>query len=150
VLTPAVPDDETLRRLADQIRRLVGMLPVAVDGGGLLPVTVSIGAVRAGGALRSVEGLIDCADRALAAAKRRGRDRVQLFGDLTVEGPSSPRSPSRCAWRRALALTAQRGARDLPRADSERISDSRGRPSPSSSGWDDAAMMRWPSRRTAP
>ncbi len=35
-------------------------------------MTVSIGAVRAGDALRSVEGLVDCADRALAAAKRRG------------------------------------------------------------------------------
>ena len=30
VLAPGVPDDDMLRRLADQIRRLVGTLPVAV------------------------------------------------------------------------------------------------------------------------
>ena len=29
VLAPGVPDDEMLRRLAEQIRRLVGALPVA-------------------------------------------------------------------------------------------------------------------------
>ena len=38
VLAPGVPDDATLRRLADQIRRLVGTLPVAI-GDALLPVT---------------------------------------------------------------------------------------------------------------
>ncbi|MDX6540898.1 MAG: hypothetical protein QOI71_2508 [Gaiellales bacterium] len=121
VLAPAVPDDETLRRLADQIRRLVGTLPIAVPDGGLLPLTVSVGAVRAGEALCSVEGLIDCADRALAAAKRRGRDRVQLFGDLTVEDlVAEEPEPVRLA--RALALSA--GVREeLPHADAERISD---------------------------
>ena len=62
VLAPGVPDDETLRTLAEQIRRLVGSLPVAIDDETLLPVTVSVGAVRAGDALRSVEGLVDCAN----------------------------------------------------------------------------------------
>jgi diguanylate cyclase (GGDEF)-like protein len=139
VLAPTVPDDETLRRLADQIRRLVGTLPVAVPGGGLLPVTVSIGAVRAGGALRSVEGLIDCADRALAAAKRRGRDRVQLFGDLTVEDlVAEEPEPIRLA--RALALSA--GVREeLPRADAERISDLAAAIA-EQLGLDDEGMMR--------
>jgi diguanylate cyclase (GGDEF)-like protein len=121
VLVPGVPDDETLRRLADQIRRLVGTLPVAVRDEPLLPVTVSIGAVRAGDALRSVEGLTDCADRALAAAKRRGRDRVQLFGDLTVEDlVAEEPEPIRLA--RALALSAS-VREELPHADAERISD---------------------------
>ena len=139
VLAPGVPDDETLRRLADQIRRLVGTLPVAVDGGALMPVTVSIGAVRAGDALRSVEGLIDCADRALAAAKRRGRDRVQLFGDLTVEDlVAEEPEPVRLA--RALALSAS-VREDLPRADSERISDLAAAIA-EQLGLDDAAMMR--------
>jgi diguanylate cyclase (GGDEF)-like protein len=139
VLTPALPDDETLRRLADQIRRLVGTLPVAVDGAGLLPVTVSIGAARAGGALRSVEGLIDCADRALAAAKRRGRDRVQLFGDLTVEDlVAEEPEPVRLA--RALALSAS-VREDLPRADSERISDLAAAIA-EQLGLDDAGVMR--------
>ena len=120
VLAPGVPDDATLRRLADQIRRLVGTLPVAI-GDALLPVTVSIGAARAGDALRSVEGLVDCADRALAAAKRRGRDRVQLFGDLTVEDlVAEEPEPIRLA--RALALSSSVRA-DLPRVDAERVSD---------------------------
>ena len=34
---------------------------MAIDEETLLPVTVSVGAVRAGEALRSVEGLVDCA-----------------------------------------------------------------------------------------
>jgi diguanylate cyclase (GGDEF)-like protein len=121
VLAPGVPDDDTLRRLADQIRRLVGTLPVAVRGEALLPVTVSIGAVRAGDALRSVEGLIDCADRALAAAKRRGRDRAQLFGDLTVEDLVAE-EPEPIRLGQALVLSASL-REDLPRADAERISD---------------------------
>ena len=104
---PGVPDDETLRTLAEQIRRLVGALPVAIDDETLLPVTVSVGAVRAGDALRSVEGLVDCAERALAAAKRRGRDRVQLFGDLTVEDLVAE-EPETIRLARALALRPAR------------------------------------------
>jgi len=121
VLAPGVPDDATLRRLAEQIRRLVGTLPIPIDGEALLPVTVSIGAVRAGDALRSVEGLIDCAGRALAAAKRRGRDRVQLFGDLTVEDRVAE-EPEPIRLARALVLSAS-ARTDLPRVDAERVSD---------------------------
>ena len=121
VLAPAVPDDEMLRRLAEQIRRLVGTLPVAIDDDVLLPVTVSIGAVRAGDALRSVEGLVDCAGRALAAAKRRGRDRVQLFGDLTVEDlVAEEPEPIRLARALTLSSSARAG---LPHVDAERVSD---------------------------
>ena len=121
VLAPAVPNDEMLRRLAEQIRRLVGALPVALDDDVLLPVTVSIGAVRAGDALRSVEGLVDCAGRALAAAKRRGRDRVQLFGDLTVEDlVAEEPEPIRLARALTLSSSARSG---LPQVDAERVSD---------------------------
>ncbi len=121
VLAPGVPDDETLRRLAEQIRRLVGTLPFALDDVALLPVTASIGAVRASEALRSVEGLIDCAGRALAAAKRHGRDRVQLFGDLTVEDlVAEEPEPIRLA----RALTASSSARaGLTHVNAERVSD---------------------------
>ena len=120
-LMPGVPDDQVLRTLAEQIRRLVGTLPVAIDDETLLPVTVSVGAVRAGDALRSVEGLVDCALRALAAAKRRGRDRVQLFADLTVEDLVAE-EPETIRLARALALSS--GARtDLPHVDAERVSE---------------------------
>jgi len=120
-LMPGVPDDQVLRTLAEQIRRLVGTLPVAIDDETLLPVTVSVGAVRAGDALRSVEGLVDCALRALAAAKRRGRDRVQLFADLTVEDLVAE-EPETIRLARALALSS--GARtDLPHTDAERVSE---------------------------
>lgn len=121
VLAPGVPDDETLRRLAEQIRRLVGSLPVAIDDETLLPVTVSVGAVRAGDALRSVEGLVDCAQRSLAAAKRRGRDRVQLFGDLTVEDLVAE-EPETIRLARALALSSSARS-DLPHVDAERVSE---------------------------
>jgi diguanylate cyclase (GGDEF)-like protein len=121
VLAPGVPDDETLHSLADQIRRVVGTLPVAIDDETLLPVTVSIGAVRASDALRSVEGLVDCATRALGAAKRRGRDRVQLFGDLTVEDlVAEEPEPVRLARALALSANARSG---LPRIDGERVAD---------------------------
>ncbi|HET6175243.1 MAG TPA: diguanylate cyclase [Gaiellales bacterium] len=120
-LVPGLPDDQTLRTLADQLRRLVGSLPVAVDDDTLLPVTISVGAVRAGDALRSVEGLVDCAKRALAAAKRRGRDRVQLFGDLTVEDLVAE-EPETLRLARALALSSSARAH-LPQVDTERISE---------------------------
>ena len=120
-LMPGIPDDDTLRSLADQIRRLVGALPVAVDDRTLLPVTVSVGAARAGNALRSVEGLVDCAHRALAAAKRRGRDRVQLFSDLTVEDLVAE-EPETIRLARALALASSARA-GLPGVDAERVSE---------------------------
>ena len=136
VLAPGVPDDETMRELAEQIRRLVGELPVAIDDV-LLPVTVAAGAARAGDALRSVEGLVDCANRALAAARRRGSDRVQLFGDLTVR-TSSPRSPSRYGWR-----ARSRCRRPLARA-CRGSTPRRPRTSPSRS------PCRWAARRGSP
>jgi diguanylate cyclase (GGDEF)-like protein len=121
VLAPGVPDDETLRSLAEQIRRLAAVRPVAIDEEALLPVTVSVGAVRDGDALHSVEGLVDCAVRALAAAKRRGGDRVQLFGDLTVEDlVGEEPEPIRLA--RALALSSSARV-SLPAVDAERVSD---------------------------
>ena len=120
-LVPGIPDDETLRTLAEQIRRLVADLPLAIDDETLLPVTVSVGAVRAGDALRSVEGLVDCAHRALAAAKRRGRDRVQLFADLTVEDLVAE-EPETVRLARALALSSSARS-DVPHVDAERVSE---------------------------
>ena len=88
--------------------------------------------VRAGAALRTVEGLVDCAKRALAAAKRRGRDRVQLFADLTVEDLVAE-EPEAVRLARALALSS--GARATSRTWTPSASRSWPRPSPSNSGW---------------
>ena len=120
VLAPGVPDDETLRRLAEQIRRLVGSLPIPIDEETLLPVTVSVGAVRA--ATRCDRRR----PRRLRQPRARGsqapgRDRVQLFGDLTVEDLVAE-EPETIRLARALALSS--GARsDLPHVDAERVSE---------------------------
>ncbi len=111
-LMPGIPDDDTLRSLAEQIRRLVGALPVAVDDRTLLPVTVSVGAARAGNALRSVEGLVDCAHRALAAAQApRPRPRAVV---LRPHGRGSRRRGARddpaCARACAVVERASRPA----------------------------------------
>ena len=123
VLMPGVPDDQMLRTLAEQIRRLVGALPVAIDDETLLPVTVSVGAVRAGDALRSVEGLVDCAT---ARARRR----------------QAPGPRSRAAVRRPHGRgSRRRGARDdPPRA---RAGALLGSPRPTCRTWTPSASRSW-------
>ena len=107
---PGVPDDEMLRRLAEQIRRLVGTLPFALDDVALLPVTASIGAVRAErGAVAARSGPDRLRRPRAGGAKRHGRDRVQLFGDLTVEDLVAEERPE--PIRLARALTASSSAR---------------------------------------
>ena len=49
----------------------------------MLAVTASAGAARAGIGRFTAEALVDAADRALYSAKRRGRDRLRLYGELT-------------------------------------------------------------------
>lgn len=79
VLPGAGPDAATAA--ADQIRRAINAVPVRVDGGPSIAVTVSIGAlaVPPGPTDRAdPKTLIAHADRALYAAKAGGRDRVTL------------------------------------------------------------------------
>jgi diguanylate cyclase (GGDEF)-like protein len=105
VLVPAVPDDESLRAIGEQLRNAVRMQPVTIDEQTRLRVTASVGAARAEPGLWSVDGLLDAADRALYAAKRRGRDRVVLISDLTVEDLVAE-EPEAIRLARALALQA--------------------------------------------
>jgi diguanylate cyclase (GGDEF)-like protein len=105
VIVPSVESEETLRHVGDALRRAVSTQPIAAGPELLLPVTVSVGAARGAEALWSVEGLVDAADRALYAAKRRGRDQVRLFTEMTVEDFVAE-EPEALRLAQALALSA--------------------------------------------
>jgi len=80
LLAPGIETDEALRRLAERVRGAVSASPIEGHD-----VTVSVGAVRTTDVLRDMDAVADAADRALYSAKRRGRDQVRLYADLTVE-----------------------------------------------------------------
>jgi diguanylate cyclase (GGDEF)-like protein len=105
VVVPGTESDAELLQIGESIRAAVAGVPVAVQPGVLLRLTVSIGAVRAGEGLWSVEGIVDSADRALYAAKRRGRNQVRLFSHMTVEDFVSE-EPEAIRLARVLALSA--------------------------------------------
>ncbi|HEY5144989.1 MAG TPA: diguanylate cyclase [Solirubrobacteraceae bacterium] len=104
VLLRGVKSDEELDRLAQRLRSSVSRMPVSADGV-TIRLTVSIGAARAGGALKDLDGLVEAADCCLYVAKRQGRDRVSLVPDI-VEADAPDSDAVHLA--RALALTAAR------------------------------------------
>ena len=64
------------RRHADRDRRI-----------GPIRVTVSVGGASTADGLDDADALVDAADQALYAAKRRGRDQVRTFGDALAARP---------------------------------------------------------------
>ena len=82
-------DASAARALADEIRRTVAALSVAIRGetGPTLSVTVSIGVASAPVHGESFEALFTAADRALFDAKRGGRDMAVVAG---AEGDGPP------------------------------------------------------------
>ena len=102
VIAPDVATDASLRRLAERLRHAVGSSPI--DGH---EVTISVGAVRTTDVLRSIDSITEAADRALYSAKRRGRDQVRLYGDLTVEDFVAE-EPEAIRLAQALAMAASR------------------------------------------
>ncbi|MGC1406003.1 MAG: diguanylate cyclase [Candidatus Dormiibacterota bacterium] len=76
--------------VADKIRSTVEAMVVRLDDGSEVRLTVSIGGVTFPEGTRGARNLLDLADRALYAAKRYGRNRVE-FLDLAVSAgePSS-------------------------------------------------------------
>jgi diguanylate cyclase (GGDEF)-like protein/PAS domain S-box-containing protein len=82
VLVTGARHEPGLRELAEEVRAGVGDTPMIVEGL-RIPVTVSIGAAQGGESFVTRDSLLSAADRALYAAKRRGRNQVVLVGDLT-------------------------------------------------------------------
>ncbi|MDA8330541.1 MAG: diguanylate cyclase [Candidatus Dormibacteraeota bacterium] len=74
--------------VAEKIRGAVAALPIMLDDQSTVRVTVSIGGVSFPEGTRGARNLLDLADRALYAAKRAGRDRVE-FLDLAAPGDPS-------------------------------------------------------------
>ena len=85
-LAAGVRDEHDLRAIAETIRSAIEVEPIGVGGDleGTLALTISVGgALVENGATQSE--LIDLADRALYAAKRRGRNQVRLGSDLRAD-----------------------------------------------------------------
>jgi putative nucleotidyltransferase with HDIG domain len=82
---------------------------VITGDGTRVPVTVSIGAAQGGESFPTRDSLLSAADRALYAAKRRGRNRVLLVGDLTPDDLAD-QVPEAVRIAQSMALLA--GARE--------------------------------------
>jgi diguanylate cyclase (GGDEF)-like protein len=94
VIAPGVESEAALANLGERLRLAVAERPIETPRGPSIPVTISVGAALARHSEGSSEHAIDCADRALYAAKRRGRNRVCRFSemddsDLRAEQPES-------------------------------------------------------------
>jgi diguanylate cyclase (GGDEF)-like protein len=106
LLRGARSDTEIAER-AERLRSRVAGAPV-VAAGISLGLTISIGAIRAGGDVTDVDALVDAADRGLYAAKRGGRNRISLASH--VGGSHAAQEPEAVSMARALAAAA--GARE--------------------------------------
>jgi diguanylate cyclase (GGDEF)-like protein len=121
VIAPGVTTEAQVAELGDRFRHAIAERPITVPRGVEAAVTVSVGVVLVHRVDGSAEYAIDRADRALYAAKRRGRDRLCRFSqldqaDLRAEQPE-------CLYvAEAVALTTdlRRGA---PPARSRLVAD---------------------------
>jgi diguanylate cyclase (GGDEF)-like protein len=107
LLLRGVRSDAEIAERAERLRSRVAGAPV-VAAGISLGLTISIGAIRAGGELTDVDALVDAADRGLYAAKRGGRNRISLASH--VGGSHAAQEPEAVSMARALAAAA--GARE--------------------------------------
>jgi diguanylate cyclase (GGDEF)-like protein len=92
VTAPGIERESEVAELGDRLRQAVAERAVVIGEGVAIPVTISVGAALLRHGDGSAEQAIDCADRALYAAKRRGRNRICRFsqldhGDLRAEQP---------------------------------------------------------------
>ena len=107
LLLRGVRSDAEIAERAERLRSRVAGAPV-VAAGISLGLTISVGAIRAGGELADVDALVDAADRGLYAAKRGGRNRISLASH--VGGSHAVQEPEAVSMARALAAAA--GARE--------------------------------------
>jgi two-component system cell cycle response regulator len=70
----------TARAVAERVRGSIARTPCRLDNGKSVPITVSIGIATSDG--NGLDALIDSADRALYRAKNRGRNRVEVAGEV--------------------------------------------------------------------
>ncbi len=113
VLVSGVRQEIGLRELGEEVRAAVGDTPLVVAGV-RIPVTVSIGAAQGGPSFPTRDALLGAADRALYAAKRRGRNRLCLVGDLTQQDlEHSEPEVVRIAQSLALLASAREGMPEL-------------------------------------
>jgi diguanylate cyclase (GGDEF)-like protein len=120
VMASAVGSDAVLMGVAEHLRRAVADRPVDAGAAGPLDVTISLGAVAdAGGG--TAEGLVDLADRALYAAKRRGRNLALLASDMT---PEDTDQEGHDALRTAHALARAAGLKEgVPDAHAGQVAE---------------------------
>src|SRR3954447_13368236 len=109
VLFRKVGDESALARRAIELQRAIDSRPIVVDGEHVT-VEVSGGAtpLKSG---ESLDALVEHADRALYAAKRRGRNRVLLASELTENDLVAERPEAiRIAEALAVAVGIREGA----------------------------------------
>ena len=130
VVVPSVTTEDDVAELGNRLREAVADRPIRLPRGSEMAVTVSIGAVLVHRHEGSPEYAIDRADRALYAAKRRGRNRLCRFSqldqlDLRAEQPEALLVAEAVALtndlRRGAPAGRSRLVADLSAATSERL-----------------------------
>ncbi|HVO12724.1 MAG TPA: diguanylate cyclase [Vicinamibacteria bacterium] len=87
ILLPSTPKLAALA-VAEKVRQAVEKADVGADSG--RPITVSIGVASLPGDAATAHELVDCADRALYAAKAAGRNQVAAFSPERRDHPRLP------------------------------------------------------------
>jgi diguanylate cyclase (GGDEF)-like protein/PAS domain S-box-containing protein len=67
--------------IAERIRRMVEECTIPLPDGRTIKVTVSLGVATLSATCTTLEGLVDCADRAMYAAKDAGRNQVKVYDE---------------------------------------------------------------------
>ena len=101
---PGAGSDDRLRSIGERLRAAVVGTPIETSVGPI-HVTVSVGGASTADGLDDADALVDAADQALYAAKRRGRDQVRTFATLSQRDREEA-APRIVRLAEVLALTA--------------------------------------------